>query len=133
MKIKTQVINEEIKTENNKNSLLSSLESKRDNESQNKKLKYHLDKMNYLMSVDISLSKPIFVRKSYHKNNKIKNDEKKFDKIDEVIKQKKSDEFSYNNNALNQSINSDISDNKNSYDEDSINNDKKNKFICSVS
>ena len=125
VKIKTQVINEEIKTENNKNSLLSSLESKRDNESQNKKLKYHLDKMNYLMSVDISLSKPIFVRKSYHKNNKIKNDEKKFDKIDEVIKQKKSDEFSYNNNALNQSINSDISDNKNSYDEDSINNDKK--------
>ena len=125
VKIKTQVLNEEIKSENNKNSLLSALDSKREFESQNRTLKYHLDKMNYLMSVDISLSKPIFVRKSYHKNNKIKNDEKKFDKIDEVIKQKKSDEFSYNNNALNQSINSDISDNKNSYDEDSINNDKK--------
>ena len=49
IKIKTQVLNEEIKSENNKNSLLSALDSKREFESQNRTLKYHLDKMNYLM------------------------------------------------------------------------------------
>ena len=67
VRIKTQIINEEIKTENNQNSLLSSIESKREIEKQNKKVKYHLDKMNFLMSVDISLSKPIFVRKTSNK------------------------------------------------------------------
>ena len=121
VKIKTQIINEEIKTENNKNSLLSSLDSKREIESQNRSLKYHLDKMNYLMSVDISLSKPIFVRKSQG-NNKNKKEDKKFDKINEVInKRKKSDDSLHNNNTLNQSINSESSDNKDK-DEDSVNN-----------
>ena len=65
--ILNQSINSDI-SENNKNSLLSSLDSKREFESQNRTLKYHLDKMNYLMSVDISLSKPIFVRKSQNTN-----------------------------------------------------------------
>ena len=127
VKIKTQVLNEEIKSENNKNSLLSALDSKREMESQNRTLKYHLDKMNYLMSVDIALSKPIFVRKSqyYNKNkSKLEDKDKKFDKINEIAKRKKSDDSYQNNNILNQSINSDISDNKQN-DEDNINNDNK--------
>ena len=125
VKIKTQIVSEEIKTENNKNSLLSSLDSKREIESQNSTLKYHLDKMNYLMSVDISLSKPIFVRKSQGNNKNLKED-KKFDKINEVInnKRKKSDDSLQNNNILNQSINSETSDSKQN-DEDSVNNDNK--------
>ena len=69
VKIKTQILNEEIKSETNQNSLLPSNESKRDIDIQNTKIKYHLDKMNYLMSVDIALSKPIFVRKSTNSNN----------------------------------------------------------------
>ena len=95
VKVKTQMLNEEIKTENNQNSLLSSSESKRDINKHNKKVKYFLDKMNYLMSVDIALSKPIFVRKSSILNNKNKinnnnyNDDKKFEQIDKVIKKKK--------------------------------------------
>ena len=127
VKIKTQVLNEEIKTENNKNLLLSSLDSKREMENQNRTLKYHLDKMNYLMSVDIALSKPIFVRKSQSyckKNIKMEDKDKKFDKINEIAKRKKSDDSYQNNNILNQSINSDISDNKQN-DEDNINNDNK--------
>jgi len=81
--------------------------------------------MNYLMSVDISLSKPIFVRKSQGNNKNLKED-KKFDKINEVInnKRKKSDDSLQNNNILNQSINSETSDSKQN-DEDSVNNDNK--------
>ena len=127
VKIKTQVTNEEIKTENNKNSLLSSpsLDSKREMESQNGTLKYHLDKMNYLMTVDISLSKPIFVRKSPN-NISNKKEDKKFDKINEVInKRKKSDDSIQNNNILNQSLNSENSDNNKQTDEESISNDNK--------
>ena len=128
VKIKTQVLNEEIKSENNKNSLLSALDSKREFESQNRTLKYHLDKMNYLMSVDISLSKPIFVRKSQNTNkNKEEEKDKKFEKINQVMKRKKSDDSFQNNNILNQSINSDISENNNKpNDKDNINNDNKN-------
>ena len=122
VKIKTQIVSEEIKTENNKNSLLSSLDSKREIESQNNSLKYHLDKMNYLMTVDISLSKPIFVKKSQGSSNK--NDDKKFKKINEAMKRKKSDDSFHNNNALNSSINSETSDNKPN-DEDNINNENK--------
>ena len=122
VKIKTQITNEEIKTENNKNSLLSSLDSKREIESQNGTLKYHLDKMNYLMTVDISLSKPIFVRKSPNNISNRKED-KKFDKINEVInKRKKSDDSIQNNNILNQSLNSENSDNNKQTDEESISN-----------
>ena len=129
VKIKTQVLNEEIKTENNKNSLLSSLDSKREFESHNRTLKYHLDKMNYLMSVDISLSKPIFVRKSQNANkNQMEEKDKKFDKINEVMKRKKSDDSFQNNNILNQSINSDISENNKPNDKDNINNDNKNNI-----
>ena len=117
VKIKTQIINEEIKTENNQNSLLSSSESKRENN----KVKYHLDKMNYLMSVDIALSKPIFVRKSsdYNdKNNNDKNDDEKFDKIDKVLKGKKSEDSI--NNSINMSINTDQKE-KNEENNDTIN------------
>ena len=95
VRIKTQIINEEIKAENNLNSLLSSSESKREMDKQNKKIKYHLDKMNYLMSVDIALSKPIFVRKTANKTkSKIsdKSDDEKFDEIDKVLKRKKSED-----------------------------------------
>ena len=127
VKIKTQVINEEIKTENNKNSLLSALDSKREFESQNRTLKYHLDKMNYLMSVDISLSKPIFVRKSQSQNKKeTEEKDKKFDKINEVMKRKKSDDSYQNNSILNQSINSDTSENKPNEKENNIINDNNN-------
>ena len=127
VKIKTQVINEEIKTENNKNSLLSALDSKREFESQNRTLKYHLDKMNYLMSVDISLSKPIFVRKSQSQNKKeTEEKDKKFDKINEVMKRKKSDDSYQNNNILNQSINSDTSENRPNEKENNIINDNNN-------
>ena len=124
VKIKTQVISEEIKTENNKNSLLSSLDSKREIESQNNSLKYHLDKMNYLMSVDISLSKPIFVRKS-QSNSKNKKEEKKFEKINKVMKRKKSDDSYQNNNILNLSINSDTNDNNKKNEEENENNENK--------
>ena len=97
VRIKTQILNEEIKAENNQNSLLSSIESKREIDNQNKKVKYHLDKMNYLMSVDIALSKPIFVKKNsdskFKKNSSNRKDEQKFDEIDKVIKNKKSDEI----------------------------------------
>ena len=128
VKIKTQVINEEIKTENNKNSLLSALDSKREFESQNRTLKYHLDKMNYLMSVDISLSKPIFVRKSQSQNKKeTEEKDKKFDKINEVMKRKKSDDSYQNNGILNQSINSDTSENRPNEKENNIINDNNNK------
>ena len=127
VKIKTQVINEEIKTENNKNSLLSALDSKREFESQNRTLKYHLDKMNYLMSVDISLSKPIFVRKSQSQNKKeTEEKDKKFDKINEVMKRKKSDDSYQNNGILNQSINSDTSENRPNEKENNIINDNNN-------
>ena len=114
VKIKTQIINEEIKTENNQNSLLSSSESKRENN----KVKYHLDKMNYLMSVDIALSKPIFVRKSsdYNdKDNNDKNDDEKFDKIDKVLKRKKSED------SINNSINMSINTNQKEENNDTIN------------
>ena len=134
VKIKTQVVNEEIKTENNKNSLLSSLDSKREIESQNKTLKYNMDKMNYLMSVDISLSKPIFVRKSHYinKSNKEEKD-KKYEKINEITKRKKSDDSMQNNNILNQSINSETSENNNKQtDEESINNDNKQNKINNI-
>ena len=117
VKIKTQIINEEIKTENNQNSLLSSSESKRENN----KVKYHLDKMNYLMSVDIALSKPIFVRKSsdYNdKDNNDKNDDEKFDKIDKVLKRKKSEDSI--NNSINMSINTNQKE-KNEENNDTIN------------
>ena len=128
VKIKTQVINEEIKTENNKNSLLSALDSKREFESQNRTLKYHLDKMNYLMSVDISLSKPIFVRKSKSQNKKeTEEKDKKFDKINEVMKRKKSDDSYQNNSILNQSINSDTSENRPNEKENNIINDNNHK------
>ena len=127
VKIKTQVINEEIKTENNKNSLLSALDSKREFESQNRTLKYHLDKMNYLMSVAISLSKPIFVRKSQSQNKKeTEEKDKKFDKINEVMKRKKSDDSYQNNSILNQSINSDTSENRPNEKENNIINDNNN-------
>ena len=93
VKIKTQILNEEIKTENNQNSLLSSSESKRNISKHNKKVKYFFDKMNYLMSVDIALSKPIFVRKKSNLNNKNElndnKDYKKFEQIDKVIRKKK--------------------------------------------
>ena len=134
VKIKTQVVNEEIKTENNKNSLLSALDSKREIESQNKTLKYNMDKMNYLMSVDISLSKPIFVRKSHYinKSNKEEKD-KKYEKINEITKRKKSDDSMQNNNILNQSINSETSENNNKQtDEESINNDNKQNKIVKI-
>ena len=122
VKVKTQILNEEIKTENNQNSLLSSSESKRDINKHNKKVKYFLDKMNYLMSVDIALSKPIFVRKSSTLNNKNKinvnnnNDDKKFEQIDKVIKKKKflSEDISMND-IINTNTNKKekIKDNKN--------------------
>ena len=114
VKIKTQIINEEIKTENNQNSLLSSSESKRENN----KVKYHLDKMNYLMSVDIALSKPIFVRKSsdYNdKDNNDKNDDEKFDKIYKILKRKKSED------SINNSINMSINTNQKEENNDTIN------------
>ena len=133
VKIKTQVINEEIKTENNKNSLLSALDSKREFESQNRTLKYHLDKMNYLMSVDISLSKPIFVRKSQSQNKKeTEEKDKKFDKINEVMKRKKSDDSYQNNSILNQSINSDTSENRPNEKENNIINDNNNKYNIKI-
>jgi phosphatidylinositol 4-kinase len=90
-----------------------------------------MDKMNYLMSVDISLSKPIFVRKSHYinKSNKEEKD-KKYEKINEITKRKKSDDSMQNNNILNQSINSETSENNNKQtDEESINNDNKQNKI----
>ena len=97
VRVKTQISNEEIKSENNQNSLLSSIETKREIDNQNKKVKYHLDKMNYLMSVDIALSKPIFVKKNsdtqYKNKSNNKSDDEKFDEIDKVIKSKKFDEI----------------------------------------
>ena len=126
VRIKTQVLNEEIKAENNQNSLLSSIE-KREIDKQNTKVKYHLDKMNYLMSVDIALSKPIFVRKSSNSkeigliNNK--NDDKKFDEIDKVLmKRKKSDDF-LNINEKEKDKNDNVNEIKNK------NNDKNNNII----
>jgi len=124
VKIKTQILNEEIKSETNQNSLLPSNESKRDIDIQNTKIKYHLDKMNYLMSVDIALSKPIFVRKSTNSNN-YQNKEKnadKFDKIDKVLQRKKSEDYintstntnADTNNISNNEINEDNKQNQNS-------------------
>ena len=123
VKIKAQIISEEIKSETNQNSLLPSNESKRDLDSNNTKLKHHLDKMNYLMSVDIALSKPIFVRKSSNLNDKKQTkeskDDEKFDKIDKVIQRKRSED------SLNTSINSiDTSTNTNS-NKNSINIEQK--------
>ena len=96
VKVKAQIINEEIKSETNQNSLLPSNESKREFDSNNIKLKHHLDKMNYLLSVDIALSKPIFVRKSSNLNDKKQTkeskDDAKFDKIDRVIQRKRSED-----------------------------------------
>ena len=138
VKIKTQILNEEIKTENNQNSLLSTSESKRENN----KVKYHLDKMNYLMSVDIALSKPIFVRKSSDYNDKElkneKSDDEKFDKIDKVLKRKKSEDSL--NNSINMSINSTQNDNneenKNSMDknenDNKITKDKNNDIYSNI-
>ena len=115
VKIKTQILNEEIKTETNQNSLLSSSESKREMDSQNSKVKYHLDKMNYLMSVDIALSKPIFVRKSYNSYNKKQSsdisDDEKFDKIDKVLQRKKSED-SMNSDIINNSSSSNQKENE---------------------
>jgi phosphatidylinositol 4-kinase len=115
VKIKTQILNEEIKTETNQNSLLSSSESKREINSQNSKVKYHLDKMNYLMSVDIALSKPIFVRKSNNSYNKKQSsdisDDEKFDKIDKVLQRKKSED-SMNSNIINNSSSSNQKENE---------------------
>ena len=101
VRIKTLIANEEIKSENNQNSLLSSI-YKKDMNNLSTKVKYHLDKMNYLMSVDIALSKPIFVRKSSNlkdkKQKSNKSDDEKFDEIDKVLmKRKKSDDFSDSN------------------------------------
>ena len=117
VKVKAQIINEEIKSETNQNSLLPSNEYKR-------KLKHHLDKMNYLMSVDIALSKPIFVRKSSNLNEKkqtkeIKDDEK-FDKIDKVIQRKRSED------SLN-SIDTSTNTNKNSINIESKQSNNNNK------
>ena len=126
VRIKTQIINEEIKTENNQNSLLSSIESKREIEKQNKKVKYHLDKMNYLMSVDISLSKPIFVRKTSNKiiKGKIsdKSDDEKFNEIDEVLKRKKSEDKEENKKIKE---NNEIKDNREKEN-------KKNDFYSNI-
>ena len=83
--------------------------------------------MNYLMSVDISLSKPIFVRKSQSQNKKeTEEKDKKFDKINEVMKRKKSDDSYQNNGILNQSINSDTSENRPNEKENNIINDNNN-------
>ena len=122
VRIKAQIVNEEIKSENNKNSLLSSIEKReRDMDSLNTKVKYHLDKMNYLMSVDIALSKPIFVRKSSNlklkSQNSNKSDDEKFDQIDNVVRKRKKSEDFYN---INEKENKDKKNN-------SINNDKDNK------
>ena len=124
VKVKAQIINEEIKSETNQNSLLPSNEYKRDLDSNNTKLKHHLDKMNYLMSVDIALSKPIFVRKSSNLNEKkqtkeIKDDEK-FDKIDKVIQRKRSED------SLN-SIDTSTNTNKNSINIESKQSNNNNK------
>jgi phosphatidylinositol 4-kinase len=143
VKIKTQILNEEIKTETNQNSLLSSSESKREINSQNSKVKYHLDKMNYLMSVDIALSKPIFVRKSNNSYNKKQSsdisDDEKFDKIDKVLQRKKSED-SMNSNIINNSSSSNQKENEQNQsmsNEQNINtkniieNDKNNNNIYS--
>ena len=124
VKVKAQIINEEIKSETNQNSLLPSNEYKRDLDSNNTKLKHHLDKMNYLMSVDIALSKPIFVRKSSNLNEKkqtkeIKDDEK-FDKIDKVIQRKRSED------SIN-SIDTSTNTNKNSINIESKQSNNNNK------
>ena len=132
VKIKTQILNEEIKTETNQNSLLSSSESKREINSQNSKVKYHLDKMNYLMSVDIALSKPIFVRKSNNSYTKKQSsdisDDEKFDKIDKVLQRKKSED-SMNSNIINNSSSSNQNENEqnqNMSNEQNININTKN-------
>lgn len=80
--------------------------------------------MNYLMSVDIALSKPIFVRKSSNLNEKkqtkeIKDDEK-FDKIDKVIQRKRSED------SLN-SIDTSTNTNKNSINIESKQSNNNNK------
>ena len=130
VKVKAQIINEEIKSETNQNSLLPSNESKRDLDSNNIKLKHHLDKMNYLMSVDIALSKPIFVRKSSNLNDKKQTkeskDDAKFDKIDRVIQRKRSED------SLN-SIDTGTNTNKNSINiESKKSNNNKNQSSISI-
>ena len=130
VKVKAQIINEEIKSETNQNSLLPSNESKREFNSNNIKLKHHLDKMNYLMSVDIALSKPIFVRKSSNLNDKKQTkeskDDAKFDKIDRVIQRKRSED------SLN-SIDTGTNTNKNSINiESKKSNNNKNQSSISI-
>jgi len=130
VKVKAQIINEEIKSETNQNSLLPSNESKREFDSNNIKLKHHLDKMNYLMSVDIALSKPIFVRKSSNLNDKKQTkeskDDAKFDKIDRVIQRKRSED------SLN-SIDTGTNTNKNSINiESKKSNNNKNQSSISI-
>ena len=134
VKIKTQILNETIRPETKQSSLLSSSESKRDIDNQNRKVKYHLDKMNYLMSVDISLSKPIFVRKSSNFNNKNQkndiNDDVKFDIIDKVLKRKKSGD-SLNNSTISDSNSNQKhqkEDNKQVQEQNSINNIENDKI-----
>jgi len=130
VKVKAQIINEEIKSETNQNSLLPSNESKREFDSNNIKLKHHLDKMNYLMSVDIALSKPIFVRKSSNLNDKKQTkeskDDAKFDKIDRVIQRKRSED---NLNSIDTGTNT----NKNSINiESKKSNNNKNQSSISI-
>ena len=102
VKVKTRLLNEESKNGTHQNVLLP--ESKRNNDNKKNIIKYYQDKMNYLMSVDIALSKPIFVKRSSIFNNKMKineqNNEQKFEKIDKVIKirKKSEDNIIFNNN-----------------------------------
>ena len=134
-KIKNQTLNEEIKTETNFNSLPGSIESKREIDSQSSKIKYYMDKMNYLMSVDIALSKPIFIRKngnqkyiSQNSNEIVINEEsEKFDKIDKVLKGKKSEDFKDNNKNI--IINDSNNSKPNNFEEKELNVKNKNISI----
>ena len=86
--------------------------------------------MNYLMSVDIALSKPIFVRKSSNLNDKKQTkeskDDAKFDKIDRVIQRKRSED------SLN-SIDTGTNTNKNSINiESKKSNNNKNQSSISI-
>jgi phosphatidylinositol 4-kinase len=67
------------------------------------------------MSVDIALSKPIFVRKSNNSYNKKQSsdisDDEKFDKIDKVLQRKKSED-SMNSNIINNSSSSNQKENE---------------------
>ena len=104
MKIKSHNSNIIDNKENMKNSLLSNFKNTIQNKIIDKNVKSHFDKVNYLMGVDISLSKPIFVRKSSDslgiitsnkednkitEENKINNEGDKFEKIEEAVLQKR--------------------------------------------